>query len=163
MQCQHNPVTAHTKNNPPKRNTPTRNPIPRHHRPSLSLLPLFLISSSTITMTPKFCIPLPNPKSHYKRRFIFTEEENTNSHTIQSALSAAKSLTVTTSRRGKAWPLKYWSPKGPALKLWELLDSFSEDIRVGAQEMGEGLRDEKRVTNCKFLISLLSFKGKKMS
>jgi hypothetical protein len=33
---------------------------------------------------------------------------------------------------------------------------------VRAQEP-EGLRDERRVTNCEFFVSLLSFEGKKMS
>ncbi|PMD15201.1 hypothetical protein NA56DRAFT_650346 [Hyaloscypha hepaticicola] len=105
-------------------------------------------------MASKFCIPLhiPNPKAKSKRGLrIADDEKKKSSHTIQSALSTAKSLIVTLSRRGKAWPLKYWNPKGLALELWELLGSFSEEISVGAQEMGEGLRDERRVTN--FLIA----------
>jgi hypothetical protein len=50
-------------------------------------------------------------RKHTSNEIQIKDERKSNSHTIQSALSNPKRLSVTLSRRGKAWPPKYWNSK----------------------------------------------------
>ena len=112
-------------------------------------------------MAPKFCIPLPTTnatRTKFKRKFKFrlADEKNTHSHTIQSALSSAKNLVVTVSQRGHPFPFKYFSPRGQALELYNLLTQFSVEISQGAVEISGHLI---RVSDCKFVNILKGRRG----
>ncbi|KAE9378901.1 hypothetical protein N431DRAFT_450827 [Stipitochalara longipes BDJ] len=91
-------------------------------------------------MSPKFCISLPPFKRKLKSRIASSKSTDSHNNTIQSALSTAKQHITTLSRRGKPFPVKFRGPTGHALKLYNLLGRFEEEVREGAREMEGNLK-----------------------
>jgi hypothetical protein len=137
-------------------------PILHRHKSSLPLTHPSLTSPAlpspnrSLPMAPKFCFPIPFPTNHKpntksKHRFhLHLSDQKSHpqhSHSIQFAISSAKQHTLTLSRRGCPFPLKYFRPGGQSLELYKLLGRFSDEISQGALEISPNL---KSISDCKF-------------